>query len=209
MSALGEPRPRKGVSGAIGRHGPNWIIAVGTLLAAVAAAGFIGHATAAPTTAAPQPTVTVTATVTAPGSGAGGPSASTSTPPIGTLVGQYSFHLPGPHGAPLGATAPTQQQIVASAPADVVYRADLGGAPVVVGPGDQMFQLTNGTTPTYDACTKSTNVTNGVPNVVPGTVFCVVESTGLVAGVKVTSTHQVNDGAPWSLELTVWVWQAV
>ena len=68
--------------------------------------------------------------------------------------------------------------------------------------GDQMVSLPNGSTPTYASCKADTVL---VPTVSsnPGTAFCVIETTGKMAGVYVESVNS----QPSYIVLRVWVWE--
>lgn len=188
--------------------GPAWISALAALLAALAAAGFFaGRVSASPTPTA-QPTVFVTTTVTpSPASQAdstGGPS--TSSPSVGntagngTELGAYTFRLTNGYAAPLGASAPTQAQITQSGTSyDVYFNGE-----ITAGSNERIISLASGSTPTYSACTTGT-VFEQSPPANQGTAFCIIETSGRVAGVTVASVGN----SPYYLVLKVTTWQYV
>jgi hypothetical protein len=122
----------------------------------------------------------------------------------GTVLGSYRVRIPAGYRIPLGPTAPTQSQILANTDGDLIWRPDLGGAPISPAGGDTMLSLSNGSTPTFDACTTDTLVINSAPSTTRGTAFCLLETTGMVAGVKVVNSSFT---APSFVELDVVIWQ--
>jgi hypothetical protein len=188
--------------------GPAWIAALATVIGLVIGGGAgytAGHVTATPTPtpkAAPRPTVTVTATVTPPSNGNQGttsPSPS-DTAGNGTVLGAYSFRLTNGFTAPLGPTMPTQAEVTGS---NVAYDLYFNGQ-VEPGGDEKMIKLADGSVPSYSACTAGTAVVGSVPPD-QGTAVCIIETSGRVAGVTVTSVGS----SPFSLVFKVTVWQYV
>jgi hypothetical protein len=189
--------------------GPAWIASIGTLIVALTGAGFFaGRVTV--TASSPPPKVitkTVTITASAPATAASSPSGTPTASPAassdGELLGSYTITLPRDGSATLGPTKPTAQQILASSGGDIIWDYEDGGAPLSTGSGDQMVGLANGTTPTYQACKNSTLATNSESSN-PGTAFCIIETTGRMAGITVKSVDiGVN---PVNIVLNVLVW---
>jgi len=203
--------PRKSKIALFFELGPVWISAITGLLAVLFGAGFfVGKTTGTPKA---QPTVTVTAspsavstTTAASPTAASSPSASSAggaASADGQLLGSYPVTLPRDGSAPLGPAAPTQAQILANANYDIVWDYELGGAPLGAGSGDQILGLPNGSTPTYQACKADTLATNSESNN-PGTAFCIIETSGMMAGVVVKSVDiGVN---PQNIVVEVQVW---
>jgi hypothetical protein len=194
--------PRRGKLNRLAELGPLWISAITGLLAVLFGAGFlVGHTTGSPN---PRPTVTITVPSTVKPD-----STSPSTSPTGVqasanghLLGSYTFRLGQYTSAPLGATAPTQAQILANS-GDIVWNTGAGGAPLQPGTGEQIANLSNGSTPTYHACKTDTVFSvSASPN--QGTAFCIIETTGRMAGVIVVSTNLSQQ--PYYLILHVAVW---
>ncbi len=198
--------------------GPAWIGALAALLVALTGAGFFaGRVTTQP---APQPTVTSTATVTAtptvtvtatPVAGASGSqtseasSGSISTTANGTALASYTFTLPQYDSAPLGTTAPDQAQVLSGTGQDVVWNTGAGGSPLETGGGDKLLNLPSGSTPTYQTCTTDTLSSGEVVNPTSGNAFCLIEATGKMAGVTITSAN--NSQSPYYLVLHVVIWE--
>lgn len=210
MTTHNDP-PRKSKLRLFLELGPVWITSITGLLAVLFGAGFfVGKTTGTPQT---QPTVTVTATPPAPSTSittsptaASSPSASpagSAASADGQLLGSYTVTLPRDGSAPLGSTAPTQAQILAGANYDIVWNYELGGAPLGVGTGDQILGLPSGSTPTYQACKADTLATNTETNN-PGTAFCIIETSGMMAGVVVKSVD--IDVNPENIVVDVQVW---
>lgn len=206
-----QPRKKSGM-GRLAELGPAWISALAALLAALAAAGFFAgrvSASAGPS-AAPtaQPTVVVTKTMTAsPLAVTGGASPSTPSTPStantegnGTELGAYSFRLTNGYSAPLAASAPTQGQITETSAS---YDIDFNGQ-IYPGSNERMISLASGSSPTYSACTSGTVFENTAP-ADTGTAFCIVETSGRVAGITVASVNS----SPSYLVLKVTSWQDV
>ncbi|MFE3878209.1 hypothetical protein ACFXPX_27910 [Kitasatospora sp. NPDC059146] len=145
----------------------------------------------------PVPSVSDTATVS--------PVSPGPTGAAGTLRGSYSFQLPALYYAPLGPQKPTQPDIVGAtnSSGDISWKADQGGQQIEAGTSERMLALPNGSTPTYQACSTGTQFITGAPST-PGSVFCILERPGLIAGVQVTS---VNENSPTYVTLQVSVWQ--
>jgi hypothetical protein len=153
-------------------------------------------------TVSPDPTHTVFITASPAVTATTRPRASTGTATDGDLLGSYTFRLGQYTSAPLGATAPTQAQILANS-GDIGWNTGAGGSPLQPGNGEQFANLPSGTTPTYQSCKADTVFSNSAsPNV--GTAFCVIETTGRIAGVTVVSTNMTQ--TPWYLNLHVTVW---
>lgn len=190
--------------------GPAWIGALATLLVALTGVGFFaGRVT---TQATPQPTVTSTVTVTAaPVTGASGsqsPGASsgaTATSANGAVLGSYTFTLPQYDSAPLGTTAPDQAQILSGTGQDVIWNTGAGSSPLETGGGDKLLNLPSGSTPTYQACSTDTLSSGEVVNPNAGNAFCLIEATGKMAGVTITSAN--NSQSPYYLVLHVVIWE--
>lgn len=207
--------PRRSKISLFAELGPVWISALTGILAVLFGAGFfVGKTAGAPK---PQPTVTVTATATATAPAVSAPAATSSAgapspaaSPTGSavsadgqLLGSYAVTLPRDGSAPLGAAAPTQAQILAGTDYDIVWNYELGGAPVGAGSGEQILGLPNGSTPTYQACKADTLATN-TESSNPGTAFCIIETSGRMAGVVVKSVDiGVN---PANIVVSVQVW---
>jgi hypothetical protein len=196
---------KKSGMGRLAELGPAWISALAALLAALAAAGFFAgrvSASAAPTA---QPTVVVTKTMTASPAAITG-AASPSTPSTantegnGTELGAYSFRLTNGYAAPLAASAPTQGQITQTSAS---YDIDFSGQ-IYPGSNERMISLASGSSPTYSACTSGTVFEDTAP-ADPGTAFCIVETSGRVAGITVASVNS----SPFYLVLKVTMWQYV
>jgi hypothetical protein len=195
-------------------------------VAALATLALAGCGTAAASTAATsaRPSVAASAPavpsasnspapVSLPSSATAAPSASpgvsttsgaATTPGNGTLLGSYTFTLPQYGSAPLGAAAPDQAQILSGTGRDVIWNTGAGGAPLQTGGGDQMLSLPSGATPTYQAC-KTDTLTSDEESNNAGTAYCIIETTGEMAGVTVASANLSQ--SPWYLVLHVMVWE--
>jgi hypothetical protein len=186
-----------------------WIASVAALVAALAGAGCSG----ATSKSAVQPTSTIatsapaaSATTISPVASAAPPStpAAATGPANGTLLGSYSFTLPRDGAAPIGTTAPTQAEILAGGPGpDIVWETDDGGSPLGTPGQDKIVSLPNGTTPTYAACKADTLVTNSETNS-QGTAFCLIETTGDMAGITVQSVNLSQQPYDIVLQVTLW-----
>ena len=203
--------PRKSKLALFLELGPVWITSITGLLAVLFGAGFfVGKTTGSPNA---QPTVTVTASPSAPSvpvttSPAGASSLSASpagsaASADGQLLGSYTVTLPRDGSAPLGSTEPTQAQILAGANYDIIWDYELGGAPLGAGTGDQILGLASGSTPTYQACKTDTLATNSESNN-PGTAFCIIETSGMMAGVVVKSVDLAVNPENIVVEVQVW-----
>jgi hypothetical protein len=202
---------KKGAWGRLAELGPAWIASIGTLIVALTGAGFFaGRVTVQAAAAAPSPkiitkTVTVTASASAPSPSAStanqtpSPSGVTSTAGNGTQVATYSFQLVNGYNAPLGLSAPTQAQIAAGGNYDLYFNGS-----VAPGSGEQMLSLPNGSTPSYSACTANTLF---IQNLQPaqGASFCIVETSGHMAGVTITALGS----SPYSITVKVTLWKYV
>ena len=204
---LGEPSagtPDSGGNGRrrgrIGELGPAWISAIAAVIVALTGAGFFAGRVSAPASSANQPNkISATTVPTAAPVSAGAtasPSGAAATAGNGTLLGSYGFQLTNGYNAPLGPTAPTQSQIAAGGAYDVGYNGDL-----YAGSNEKMISLPAGTTPTYSACTTGT-VFEDNASPAQGTSFCIIETSGRVAGVTVTSMGSSQSYA--TLQVTVW-----
>jgi hypothetical protein len=67
-----------------------------------------------------------------------------------------------------------------------------------------MLSLPNGATPTYQAC-KTDTLTSDEESNNAGTAYCLIETTGEMAGVTVVSANLAQ--TPWYLVLHVMVWE--
>jgi hypothetical protein len=65
----------------------------------------------------------------------------------GAQLGTYSLNLPSGYYAVLGATAPTQSQLISATEGDIIWRPDLGGSPLAPGRGEKIVTLANGDHP--------------------------------------------------------------
>jgi hypothetical protein len=190
--------------GRLAELGPAWIASLATLIVALTGAGFFaGRVTSSP---AVQPAKIVTKTVTdTPTTGQGSATPQTSlagtaaTADDGAQLGSYSFQLTNGYSAPLGPKAPTQSQIAAGGAYDISYN----GA-VSAGSNEKIVSLPSGVTPTYSACTTGT-VFEPFASVTQGITFCIIETTGLVAGVTLTSVSTT----PTYVEFNVTIWRYV
>jgi hypothetical protein len=203
---MGDDRKADNESGwmrRFGELGPAWIGALATLIVALTGAGFFaGRITGQP---APQATVTITDPAS-PNTVGTSPSAPQSvSPPAprpaaavanGVHLGSYSIDLAAGYAVPLGPTRPTQSEYSATGNGDlykVFSRLDTGR-------NDQMVILPDGVTPTYQKCANATNLTTEVIPTV-GTSFCLIETTGLIAGAEVTALGSSGDAI---IAITIW-----
>ncbi len=189
--------------GRIGELGPAWISAIAAVIVALTGAGFFAGRVSAPASPAAQPTKIITKTVPAappvsPAASAASasPSGAGATAGNGTLLGSYSFQLTNGYSAPLGPTAPTQAQIASGGTYDISYN---GG--IYPGTNEKMVSLPNGSTPTYSACTTGT-VFEDSASLTQGTAFCIIETSGRVAGVSIASIG--SSSLYVVLKATVW-----
>lgn len=189
----------------IGELGPAWITAIAGLCAVFVGGGYVaGHASGAGAhDPAPQPTVTVTATATATVISPVTPSpqtphASQIAETNGAVLGSYTVDLPSGYSIPLGASKPTQLQFDSSEKNGDLD--DSGSFYQELG-SDQMVQLQNGATLTYQACTSSTAFTSDISTGTLGVAFCVLES-GKITGIKVVS--QSSTTSDYILQVIVW-----
>lgn len=190
--------------GRLAELGPAWIASLATLIVALTGAGFFaGRATSSPAAQAPK---VITKTVTdAPTTGQGSATPQTSlagtaaTADDGAQLGSYSFQLSNGYTAPLGPKAPTQSQIASGGAYDIWYN----GA-VSPGSNEKIVSLPSGATPTYSACTTGTVFESSAP-LTQGITFCIIETTGLVAGVTLTSVSTT----PNYVQFKVTVWKYV
>jgi hypothetical protein len=141
------------------------------------------------------------AAVSTPPSGGG---ATGTTAPNGTVLGSYTFTLGQYRSASLGPMPPTQAQILSGSGQDVIWNTGAGGAPLQTGGGDTMLYLPSGATPTYQACKADTKTTDE-ESYNAGTAYCLIEATGGMAGVTVTSASVSQ--SPWYLDLHVTIWE--
>lgn len=192
----GNSTSSKGVLRVIGELGPAWVTSIAGLIAALATAGFfVGHATASASATA-QPTVTIIKTVageaTASPTGSSAPvsnTGSSSTATIGAgaangaVLGTYSIDVSFGYSVPLSATKPTQAEFTKTISGGDMY---FDGGEFYPGDNEQLVSLPSGTTPTYTACSTSTTFASFVSNT-SGASFCVVETSGTLAGVYVSS----------------------
>ena len=187
--------------GRIGELGPAWLSALAAVVVALTSAGFFaGRVSATSSHATQPPKITKTAPTAPPVSpgGSASPAAlsGAGTAGNGTQLGSYSFQLTETYSAPLGPTAPTQSQIAAGGAYDISYNGSVNS-----GTNEKMVSLPNGSTPTYSACTTGTLFEESAPTA-PGTAFCIIETSGRMAGVTITSVG--NSSAYIGLEVTVW-----
>lgn len=191
---------------------PAWIAAIGTLIAAMAAAGFfVGRASSEPppqalggaistasgtpsvTAATPTSALTVQTTTTASAASSTAP-----TQPAGTVLGSYSFTIVSGYSVEIGDKAPTQAQFTAgSGSGDVYY---YGSNFFAVGSINKLLGLPNNPEPTYRLCKATTIFARNVQTS-KGTTFCLAEA-GRVAGITVASYQQTTSQA--TVSVVVW-----
>jgi hypothetical protein len=161
-----------------------------------------GKSSAATKTVSSSPTFSASApaspTVSAP---APSPAASSPAPADtagnGTEVGAYTFNLTQVYSAPLGPTAPTQSEIASGGSCDVQYNGEIYSCN-----SEKIISLPSGSTPTYSACTTGTIFVDGV-NPTKGNAFCIIETSGQVAGVTVAGVG-TSPNNYITLKVTVW-----
>ena len=127
----------------------------------------------------------------------------TATGSDGDVMGSYTFSLTAGGTAPLGPTAPTQAQLLQG-------RAGSGGdvgvnsiGALYAGNGETIVSLPDGTTPTYQACKTGTLFANSARSNA-GTAFCIIETSGKIAGVVVDSVNTSQNPSYINLRVTVW-----
>ncbi len=118
----------------------------------------------------------------------------------GTELGAYTFNLTNGYSAPLGPTAPTQAEIASGGSCDVQYNGEIYSCNQ-----EKIISLPSGSTPTYSACTTGTIFEDEV-NPTQGNVFCIIETSGQVAGVTVAAAGSSPNNY---VTLTVTVWKYV
>ena len=188
---------KKGFWGHFVQLGPAWIsalVAVVGLLAGGAVYVVVHVGTSSTATVPPSPSPAVSREGTT-----AGPTLpeDASTVANGTQLGSYSLPLTNATDAVLGLTAPTQAQIGQGlASYDILYYDGFAA-----GPGERTWSLPNGSTPTYSACT-TTRIPEAGASPTQGTAFCIVETTGRIAGIKVTSISNSPNYAV--LQVTLW-----
>jgi hypothetical protein len=196
------------------------ITALAALIATLTGAGLVAGCSSHAASPSPTPTVIITKTVaaapasasapasaaaSAPASAAGDPatpgaSGAAATAGNGAQVGAYSFQLTNGYAAPLGPTAPTQSQMIAAGSGgsyDIAFNGD-----ILPGSDETMIALPNGSTPTYSACTTGTAFIQYAP-LDKGTAFCILETSGQVAGVVLSAV----DSSPTSAILKATIWK--
>jgi hypothetical protein len=178
--------------------------AASTTTASSARPSVAASATVAPSSPAPSSLPSSAAAAPSVSPGVSTTSGAATTPANGTLLGSYTFTLPQYGSAPLGAAAPDQAQILSATGRDVIWNTGAGGAPLQTGGGDQMLSLPSGATPTYQAC-KTDTLTSDEESNNAGTAYCLIETTGEMAGVTVVSANLAQ--TPWYLVLHVMVWE--
>ncbi|MEV5753705.1 hypothetical protein AB0L00_38295 [Actinoallomurus sp. NPDC052308] len=196
-----DKRPEKSALERFFELGPAWISAIGAALVALTGAGFFaGHATA--DKSKPQPTVTVTETEAAGRVGAPQHPDGSDAPSManGAQLGTYDFTMPAGVGAPLGPKAPGQDQLVQGGTGDFYEGGE--GQGFGASSGNRLFQLADGSTPTYQAC-RATNRLAGQVKSTPGTAFC-ISATGRMIGLRVLEASSTQ---PFWVKLHVTVWQ--
>jgi hypothetical protein len=147
-------------------------------------------APASPTPSAPSAPASPT-TTTSP------TPADTDTAGNGTQEGAYTFNLTNGYSAPLGPTAPTQSEIAAGGSCDVTYNGEIYSCNE-----EKVISLPNGSTPSYTACTTGTIFVDDV-DPTQGNVFCILETSGQVAGVAVTAAGSSPNNYV-TFKVTVW-----
>ena len=115
-------------------------------------------------------------------------------------MGSYSFNLTASYAAPLGPTAPPQAEITAGGYCDVQYNGVIYSCNY-----ERIVSLPSGTTPTYSACTTGTIFVSSV-NATQGNVFCIIETSGRMAGVTVAAAGSSPNNY---VNLKVIVWKYV
>jgi hypothetical protein len=169
--------------------------------AAAASVTASAAASATPTPLSPTASPLTTSPVTA--SPATSSPAPLSTVGNGTQLGAYTFDLTNAYAAPLGPNAPTQAemlQVNSAGSCDIVYNGDIGSCNQ-----EKMISLPNGSVPTYSACTTGTIFETSVTPA-RGTSFCIIETSGQVAGVTVASVSSSSSYV--SFKIAVWKYVA-
>ncbi len=118
----------------------------------------------------------------------------------GTELGAYTFNLTNGYSAPLGPTAPTQAEIASGGSCDVQYNGEIYSCNQ-----EKIISLPSGSTPTYSACTTGTIFADEV-NPTKGNVFCIIETSGQVAGIAVAAAGSSPNNY---VTLTATVWKYV
>lgn len=116
----------------------------------------------------------------------------------GTQLASYSFQLTNGFSAPLGLTAPTQTQMGPPGSSDITFNGIISA-----GVGERMVSLPDGSTPTYSACATDTVFVTQISQA-PGVAFCIIETTGRIAGVTVTSVNNSPNFVDVALKATLW-----
>lgn len=183
--------------------GPQWIIALATLVAAMTTAGFFAGKTIDNTSqgnAAPGPVTSSTPTA-APSTQSSSPPASPS-PAVagGTKIATYTFQIVRGYAVPLGDTAPKQADFV-----DYGTGGDVGfnGNYSSLVPMDQTYKMIglDKQQPSFEACTTS-SVFVGSVQLAIGKTFCLLKP-GRIIGGKIVSAGPVV-GQPVGIEITIW-----
>jgi hypothetical protein len=166
------------------------------------AAGASGTASAGAPATPPSSSPTASPATTSPAtaSPATASPAPLSTAGNGTQLGAYAFQLTNGYSAPLGATAPTQAEIASGGSCDIEYNGEIYSCNQ-----EKIVSLPNGSTPSYSACTTGTLFVNDV-DPTEGNVFCIIETSGSVAGVSVASAGSTPN---YYISVKVTVWQYV
>jgi hypothetical protein len=118
----------------------------------------------------------------------------------GTQLGTYTITLTNGYSAALGPSAPTQAEIAANGSCDVQYNGEIYSCN-----SEKIISLPSGSTPTYSACTTGTLFETS-PSLAQGTAFCIIETSGRVAGVTVAA---VGSSPSNYVNLNVTVWKYV
>jgi len=165
--------------------------------AAGASATASAAAPATPTNVSPTASPETSSPVTSsPGTTSPAP---VSTAANGTQLGAYAFDLTNGYSAPLGATAPTQSEMASGGSCDVQYNGDVYSCN-----DEKMISLPPGSAPSYSACTTGTIFVSDVA-ATQGSVFCIIESNGSVAGITVASAG-TSPSYYVDLKVTVWTY---
>lgn len=205
--------PRAEVEG--GKWTKTGVIAtvVGTVAAIIGAYfGYVSlHHSSGPTSsvsrsASPSPLARgASGSGTGNGTPAPGSSGAASATANGALLGSYSIQLASGYTVSLGPTQPPQSAYSSTGNGDLekVYsRLELPS-----NSGDQLAALPDGATPTYQECSADTDFPGMIiPDV--GTSFCLIETSGLIAGGEVTAISS-GDFANNVLTIHIFVWRHV
>ncbi|MDI1462924.1 hypothetical protein QEZ54_18260 [Catellatospora sp. KI3] len=184
--------------------GPQWIIAIATLLATLTGAGFFfGQNAAAPECPAPPVTQSPAATTASQPSPnpLPSPSPSTATVAEGTQLGTYTFQIVRGYAVPLHDTAPPKQsEYVNSNNGEDLSFSAMNNYFMPGNPSIKMVDLR--TKPlSYEACTTGTVFSGGLNNIV-GTTFCLIMPDRVI-GLRINSNgNDTKD--PVGLSATVW-----